>query len=254
MRLTAVLLSLLLVCACGGGSSSGTTPDDGSQNLSPLERSIEMLQACALTELAGLAELVELFQDAAEPGAAPPAFRVTGFDLLDASVDWAVAIDGDGPEDAAGTIRFRDADGQPTFPFDIAELLAGSFDLPSILGAIEDGTVVIVDYRLLRGTDTSGTLTFEVQDGTPGLTSGSMFINGADCQISLTFDGLSSDTAPGTYPTGTADVLILSQGSTLDGTVTFNGTSTAVINATLDGTDSFTFTYDLGTGQLTPVS
>ncbi len=262
-RLALLSLLLLLVVGCGGGGGSDPTPagDAGGDTVPApapqpdvlLEQTMAILQSCTLAELSGLVDLLDLFQGVAEEGGAIPSFLITGFSLTNASVDWTVDLDLDETADVSGTVSFSDADGKPTLPFNPLDLLlGGSFDVPGLLEAIQDGTVVGVEYAVLRGVDTTGSLAFGVSGGLPSAVSGDLLVNGTDCVIRAEFEALEIDPMLGAYPTGNADVSVEGGDASLAGTVSFDGTSAVGIDMALPGEASYGFTYDLLTGELTP--
>jgi hypothetical protein len=109
-----------------------------------------------------------------------------------------------------------------------------------------------VEYAVLRGVDTTGSLAFGVSGGLPSTMSGDLLVNGTDCVIRAEFEALEIDPTLGAYPTGGADVSVEGGDASLAGTVSFDGTSAVAIDMALPGEAPYGFTYDLLTGELTP--
>jgi hypothetical protein len=200
--------------------------------------------------VARLLELLALLERASEPGATPPAFDITGIDLLTASVRFSADLEPDGVVDATGSVAFRDAAGNPTIPFDP---LSPPATVEELLQGLPDGTTVVTTFLVPEEPVTVGTISTVFQGGQPDTASGTVLVDGVGCDSTFVFEDVpAGPLLAGAWPVATADLTLAGAEGALDGTVTFDGTSTATIVASIDDS-TFTFLLDLVTGEVTQV-
>jgi hypothetical protein len=253
---SALLLFGLAACGGGGGGASPGSPDP-TPDPSVSSRVEEVLEACALEGVAAfaatMAELEPVLRAEAPPS---PDFQVTGIDLLGASLSWTLDADADGELDLSGTMRFSDAAGSPSWPFDPATLLAllaGTADVSALLATLPDGTRVAVDYVLVGApVPLGGSLETTFVDGVPTTASGHVDFPGSACQVGLVFSDLPAALLYDPMPSGVFDLHGTTAEGRLDGTLTLHGNGTATIDVLLDGGNRTVWDYDLATGVLTP--
>jgi hypothetical protein len=259
-----VVLALLVPACGGGGGGGGDTGLEGSGGppppppVPPEERARAILEGCVLEAVEAFEGVAARFDGTLDGEQAPtPDFRVTGVDLLSASLTWTLDADADAQVDLQGTMRFTDAGGSPAFPFSPATvllILAGTADVPSLLATLPDGTGIAVEYETVGlSLPVEGTLATSLVGGMPTTVDGDAFFDGAGCDTRISFEDVPAAALYAENPTATFDVLVTATEGTLQGTVTLNGDGTATIDVILDGTDHLVWSYDLATGTLTLV-
>ena len=264
------LLAVLPLGACGGGSGSGTTTVttdvDTDQVAAARARIQQLLEGCAASSTDELLALIQILSPFLTPDstAVPPGLSITGFSLLNGTVDWAMDIENDGTDDATGTAGFRTPSDTPYVPLDFLTLLPPLGDvsnLPTVLAGLPDGTILRTTFNLMRGVTANGSadVVFANPDGTsgaPSATSGNISIVAGDCTTSFTWTDapipdLSSPTFQ--YPTTDVGMSVQSPDDRVTGTLAFDGDETAILDATLQSTGtSERFILDLSQGTLTP--
>jgi hypothetical protein len=255
MKTTAIACVLLLLTSCGGGSG-GALPaatETPGVNDSALERTREILETCTLEDLDRFLSLIDLLGGATE-GTEGPDLQVENFDFGTLTVGYTIDLDRDGAIDLRGTVRFEDAQGIPTFPFDIADILGGDPDLASLLASIPDGTVVYVTFASVPDGQVSGAFDFTMLEGVATELDGTVTITSSECVIVLEFQDAGSGTT-GSLGEIVANGTITSTSGNAVGNVTFDGSSQVLLDMTLDGgVEVYTFAYDVETGELTQVT
>jgi hypothetical protein len=225
-----------------------------------------LLEDCALLGVERLEEILALLEESTgwpyggSGELLPAGFRITGFDLFAARLDWALDLPcagctgPDGTDDVTGSFRFEDAAGNPTIPFDVLDLLAGDLDLAALLASLPDGTVLITDFTVPPESPadplTTGHVEIAFDAGMPSAASGSVATSHADCQGSFAFEGVDATDVLATYPTASVEGSIASPDGQLDGTIEADGTRQALVEMTLDQADSFRWFLDLDTFEL----
>jgi hypothetical protein len=226
-------------------------------------RATGILEDCALVGVERLEEILALLEQSTGglPGTAggatglPPGFRITGFNVFTGKITWALDLEPDGVDDVTGVFGFEDASGNPTFPFNPLDFLTGTPDLQSLLASLPDGTVVVTDFtvppKLESDPLTTGHVEVTFDLGMPTQASGSVHTTSTDCEGSFSFDDVAADDVLAQYPTATVAASMGSSEGQLDGTIQADGTSQALVEMTLDQTDTFRWVLDLDTFQLT---
>ena len=246
-RLTALLISALLV-ACGGGGG-GSDNNGGNNNLPPSasEEAQAILEDCAgdaanaLTTLVGIAQL----------GAGGSSSSLTLEPLAGLAIPFQADLDEDMAPDATGRVLFFDAGGAPIAPQDpggdLNNLLAQIAGLPD--GARVD---IILDPVVSLGIN-SALISQVIASGLPTSLSAVVEHQNAECATTLSFANETLLSILGTYPNLDADIDITAGTDELVGTISFNGTATAVIEVTLNGTGPLRYQLDLDAGTITPI-
>ncbi|MHC4933720.1 MAG: hypothetical protein ACYTGV_16180 [Planctomycetota bacterium] len=253
-KYTAVLAALILVIGCGG-SSDGTTPSPRDPALALLAQNL--LEGCGSDHLEDLLDILEHFGSLLEDQGPFPQFLITGVDIGTASILWSLDVDNNQQPDIEGSMGFVDSNGAPTIPpIDLSGLLAGGFDgFASLLTGLPDGMGIDIQFHALvmpPQIDSNMTITF--QGGQPDTVDGIATIaDDLGCSLGLEFE--SEDALPilGDFPSGTLRINVSGATGGLDGTVTFNGTSTATVNVAVDGEGNYRFEINLVTGVVTEI-
>lgn len=243
-------LIVSLCVACGGGSTS--TPVGAA----PLTAQ-DLVESCVVTDLQDLAELLDIMQNLLDPAADLPApeLDVLQF-LVDGTVGWSLDVDEDGTVDLRGSVGFLDADGKPTLPIDIGDILGGApLDLATVLAGLDAGTTLDLDFEtsgsLATSATGSGTMSFLFDgEGVASVSGDGQFESGA-CRLDFDFEDIDAfDPAVDGFPVASLGFGLTSEGQNLGGSVDLDGTSVAEIRATLEGGVEEVFRIDLETGAL----
>jgi len=243
-----LLVALSFVAGCGGGS--GTLPGGG--NPPDPQVALQVLQDCGSGDFQQFVTLIDAFAALFGNGALP-AYQVTSVDAGSATVAWTLML---GTDNLIGSLQFQDSQGAPVVPFavnDFNNLINGFATLPGLLATVADGTQVAIDFNLPSvDSITNGGIIVTMTLGAPDEATGQVNVQAMDCSTNITFADIdASGLLSGGIPTGaTLDITVTGTGGTVLGTVTFNGTETASLEVTLDGTP-FSFLLNLSTGAVT---
>jgi hypothetical protein len=249
--LTAILLGLTLVACGGGGGGDGS--DDG--NIDPsnpqLQAALAVLEECIpapLGTLQGVIDTVRAFPGASEP---PLLISDPDGDQIPFNADPATAP----VPEILGVFTFRDPAGDPIMPFTAEDLQNDIGNLIDGIAGLPDGTAVDITLFAVPtlGLE-SGSLTQVIQGGLPTDVSGSFRTVEDTCSVELSFEDETILSLLGQYPNLTALVVVNREADALTGSVFFNGTSTAVVEVSINGTGPFQFEVDLDTGEITPAN
>jgi hypothetical protein len=228
---------LLLALSILGGCCN----DDEEEAPAPAATAQQLLQECVAPHTVDLVGLLRRLEAAAS-GDLSGVVRVTGVDLVRATVEFTVDVDGDLSADARGALRFEDAAGRPTVPFDPLLLLTNP---ASAFGAIADGTVAVLDWEILEGGAGAGTARYRFEGGVATSVSGEGTFERGPCGIEFTLDGADPATA-------TLAFVVAAGRETVTGSVEILDAATARIRARVDSGAEQTFLLDLATGALAP--
>lgn len=266
---TLALVAALALGACGGGGGdvAGAGSDSEETLLTNQQRIQEILQACAASsadELLALLEVLSPFLDPDGTGT-PPGFTITGFNLVTGTIDWAIDVANDGSVDATGTAGFRTAADAPYVPLaalaTLVPPLGAISNLPTVLAGLPDGTILRTSFSLTGNFTGAGNVdvSFTNPDGSsavPSTSSGNVTISQPECTARISWAGVAvPDLAGGglVYPNSVMTLEVQTNEDAVTGTITFDGTSTATIDAGLQGSDATQqLLLDLETGVLTP--
>ncbi len=242
-----LFLAVVLVCGCGG---SGGTPSAAPINASAQQ----VLEDCFVGDALDLTGLLEQLDAvvAGDPAALATLLQITAIDLGEASVSFTLDLDGNGAADLMGTIKFQDAAGMPTLPFDILALLGGTLDLSDAFLAIPDGTRLILDWSLPAPATGSGSFRYDFVAGSVGTFSGSGTYSQGPCAFTFSLDEVSLGEMSSPYPVANFAFDLSAGGDRVRGGVELDGSSLGTIWAQLGSNAQETFTLDLDTGLLTP--
>jgi hypothetical protein len=249
---------LLLVPACGGSAGDSSpapsadnpfTPNPGPATNPNLEFARGVLEGCAAEHTALFLDLLASLQAAADPMSTGPTIALTGFNVITATASFTADLEPDGTADVTGTLRFTDAVGAPTFPFSPLDILTMPF--ADLLATMPDGTRMAVDFTMPGASTLSGTVATRYLGGMPATASGTVAVDGGDCDAMFSFDEIDAGALQGgAIPTATMDSSITSAQGHLDATMTFDGTPVVTIDTEVGG-EAFRFLLDLQTGMLT---
>ena len=247
----AAVLALITGCGGGGGVPAGNPGPGGPAN-AQLTRQI--IEACASGNVDFLLEILGIIQGVADPATPVPALAINGIDTVNLAFNWEFDRDLDMNPDIVGTIGFDDgAGGLPTI--DLTPVVnQGIAGLPQVLASLADGDRLLIGFNLIDPIGfTSGNVLITFLSSLPSTADGQIDSQDANCSATITF--MSTDVATlftGGTPTATFDISMTGVDGTITGTMSFNGTSTVQFDV-MFGTDNFTFTYDIVTGQVTQV-
>lgn len=230
MRKPALVLALALLGGCCNDDDEAPAPAASTQQL---------LQECVAPDTLDLVGLLRQFEAAAN-GDLSGIVRVTSIDLIRATVEFTVDVDDDLVADVSGALRFEDAAGRPTVPFDPLLLLT---DPASAFGAIADGTVAILDWKILEGGAGAGTARYRFEGGVAREAAGEGTFERGPCGIEFAFDGSNPAAAPFTFR-------VVAGAETVEGSVEILDAATARVRARVGTGPEQTFLLDLATGAL----
>jgi hypothetical protein len=241
---------LCVLVACGGGSSApGTLPADQPQTVQ------QAFEECLATDAVDIASLVDLLQGLLVSGQdqlPQPQFDLLAGLLSGGRVPYTWDLDEDGTNELGGIVRFLDADGNTTIPFDIATLLASGIDDPlALIAQVPEGTRLELTFTLggalLQSASEAsgdGTLVFSLGGGTVTGVSGSGTFGAGPCLFDFSFDDVPVTALDG-FPTADFEFDARIGADRLVGTIRFDGTETAVVSAKLNDDPEESFEIDL---------
>jgi len=257
----ALHFALLVLVACGGGGggeetslTDNQTPGDGTGAAEPT--ALELFGDCFTQDLTVFTEVLGALQGMFEDGGEVPMPEV---DLLGGIVGggnfpYTWDLDGDGMDELSGAFRFIDESGATTLPFSIADLAGLDPDDPlSLLDAVPAGSRLELSFELdgiaLETANEgagSGTVIFAFGEGQISGVEGSGAFSSGPCELEFDFDDIDID--PNLFegfPTVTLGFTSTLGGDTLEGTITLDGTGTAIVSASLNGAEPQVFELDL---------
>jgi len=252
-KFTAVLAALVLVIGCGG-SSGGTTAVPHDPVLAQLAE--DLLEGCGSDNLEDLLDILERLGSLLESQGPFPEFSLTGVDLDSATILWMLDLDNDQQPDIDGSMGFVDSTGAATIPpIDLSSLQGGLDGLAALLTGLPDGTGVDVHFvPVLFPPQIDGNIRVTFQGGQPDTVDGNASIfDDLGCMLALELESEDALSILGSFPSGTLRITVTGAGGSLDGTITFNGTSTATLNVAVNGEGSYRFEINLLTGVVTEI-
>lgn len=214
-RILPLVLSSLVLASCGGGGSNGFTPTP----------ELQALADCTGLSIEELGEIYgELYQLITALGGTIPPGDIYAYDT-----------------------------GVYTIPLTIGTLTGVIAPAPDLIDGLGVGELATATLELnggLAGSSATGegSLTFARSSATIYNVSGNGELLDGTCQF--TFSGLNFTTDDGAIPFGTITFTVTAPEGTLNGTVTLNGTNTARVVATFDGS-TVIFFIDLITYEIT---
>ncbi|MGH7163434.1 MAG: hypothetical protein ACREID_08110 [Planctomycetota bacterium] len=239
----AAVLTLGLACGCGGGGT-----DAGPASSVPATQTV--LESCLAPNVAEIEAILALFASL-ETSGSQAGFEITGFNLFTGEAAWRVDVDGDGTADLEGSARFTDAAGNPTIPFDPADLLGGA-DIAALLATVPDGTILIASYQVLTPPEGDGEIRVTFASGTFETFSGEGGFVVGPCAFDYAYADLRPGDLEGDYPTASFDLSIGYGADVVQGRIVLDGTQTARATFRRDGGADEMFVVDLVTGAITP--
>lgn len=245
MRWCATFLCFFLT-ACGG--SRPTAEEVLAKPPDPFADQVRSLvERCAVPDLERLFALLDVFDDLLDPAVQDPPLTFQGLRILDGCIDWTLDSDADGTDDMAGHFCFEDASGTPIFPFNPLNLGGGVAEVADLLATLPDGTRVIVGFT--QDGIGAGSMTVPFQGGQPQSGSGTVTYTHDDCTTVYGFSDVLVANLLTDYPNALVTLALDTPSESAQGTVTMNGTPTAVLSVTKDAR-VIVFTVDLDTFEL----
>jgi len=251
MKISCALLPVLLLVACGGGgggdSNNGGNPAPNPQ----IEAALQILEDCLPGPLGTLQDIIGTVR--AFPGSTEPPILIgdPNGNEIPFNADPATAP----LSEVIGIFTFRDPAGDPFMPFTAEQLQMDVGNLIDGIAGLADGSAVdITIFPIPTIGFESGSVTQVIQGGLPTDISGFFRTVLDGCNVDIAFADETLLSLLGTYPNMSALLTVNSEPDVLTGTILFNGTSTAVVEVSINGTGPFQFEVDLDTGEITPTS
>lgn len=258
-----LLVALFGLCACGGGSSPQQVPEE---EVLPEPTAAEIAQAmieeCLRSSADEFLTLQALFQDLVAGGATgtnPVTFGVPSISSAAIIVPFSADLDGDSVVETTGGAGFL----QPSVALLAlaGQLVLGTIDAQAFLESLPDGTTMNVTFNTTLAFTTTGDVDVVFTSGPtgsiPSSSSGTITTAQPDCSVTYTWTDVPLAvlaSGAGTYPTATVQYTMTTPTQSGDGSIVFDGTSTATIDMTLRPSgESSSFTLDLDSGAVARV-
>ena len=152
---------------------------------------------------------------------------------------------------------FVDSNGAPTIPPIDLSGLAGGFDgLAALLTGLPDGTGLVIQLHAMHPLpQIDGDMTITFDSGLADSADGSLtIIDDLGCLLLVELQSVDALSMLGDLPAGTIHIALSGAQGGLDGTITFDGTSTALVNVAVNGEGSYRFEINLLTGTVTEIT
>jgi hypothetical protein len=269
MRLALLLIALApLFAACGGPSQAqidayirqqeeaAALEEEEKQEEetgpSAEEVALQIIEECALTDLARLLDLLDVFAPLLDAALPLPPFELVGINEELLVVNWRLDSNGDQVPDMNGTFYFEDLAGNRVLPLEVEEIeqlrAAGSLEeLPDLLERLPPGTTMYMQFTQAGSAEVAGFLglTFDQVE----LLAGTINVFAVSCTTAFRIRSVTAESLSGAYPHANFPVTISAAAGILVGSVTLDGTPLATLRVTYEGTP-LEFTLDLETGTL----
>jgi hypothetical protein len=247
MKISVTLLLALSLIACGGGGGGTTGGGNNGGNNLLQQAALAILGDCVADPVTTIGDIIGAV--GAFPGAAAPPITIGDPDGNE--IPFAADVGAPIPE-LLGVFSFRDDTGQAIMPFTAQDLQNDVNNLINGIAGLPNGTKVSVTVFAIPSRNVeSASLTQTMQNGLPVDIGGFFRMVDATCSIDISFTGETILSLLGAYPNLTASIDLTSGEDVLDGSIFFNGTKTAVIEVSINGTGPFQFQLDLDTGVVT---
>lgn len=256
-----VLTACFGVCACGGGS--GPVDDTSLPGPTAAEIAQGMVEDCLRSSADEFLTLQGLFQElvvGGVGGTTPITFGLPSISSAAISVPYSADLDANGVIETTGGAGFL----QPSVALLTlaGQLVLGTIDAQAFMESLPDGTTMNVTFNTTLAFTTTGDVDVVFTSGPtgsiPSSSSGTITTAQPDCSVTYTWMDVplaNLAAGPGVYPTASVQYTMQTPAQLGDGTIVFDGTSTATIDMTLRPSgENTTFTLDLETGAVTPVS
>jgi hypothetical protein len=250
---TAVLAALILVIGCGG-SSGGTNAPPRDPVLAQLAQ--DLLEGCGAGALENLLEILDHLGSLVESQGPIPEFTVTGVDIDTATILWMLDIDNDQQPDIEGSMGFVDSAGVATVPpIDLTSLQGGFDGLAALLTGLPDGTGLVIELHAQPPlSPIEGSITIRFDNGLADTADGNLSVtDDQGCVLILEIQSVDALSMLGDFPVGTIQLTLSGALAALDGTITFNGTNTALVDVSVNDEGSYRFEINLLTGTVTEI-
>ena len=261
------LVLSLAACGGGGGGGGGGTTGGGSEGggttppvVDPNAITQALLSECGgQTTIEELQSLIAMYAGVASGSAPGVSFNLRVDQVqLDPGLVIPFEIDlggAEGPE-GDGAFSFEDGSGNPVMPFqaqDIAPLFTtGIAAFPALLASAPDGTEFVLSIFSLAGPPAvSGESRATLTSGQPTLGSGRINVSEGTCSAQTTWSNVPFNSLTGQFPSAVFDTQVTKDNDVLVGTITTNGTQTAVAAVQLNGGATTTWDINLLTGAVT---
>ncbi len=243
----------LLLCACGGGGGGG----GGGGNTADQQAGLTLLEICGIDGIDRFLEALGISVSIVDPNATSlPPIQVFAVDQAQGIIQWRVDLGGDPAPEFIGNIQFSNDLGQPASPpFDLNQFMAaGLGTLDQFLVQLPDGWTVTVVANAPLDPLINLRVVFTYTSGAVSDTNGNCNVQSAACGSILIFAGIALADLAGPFPTGDFMSTYNGNGTTLNGTTTFDGTDLATVDGEVNGgTAVYTFEVDLGAGTVVTV-
>ena len=242
----------LLLCACGGGGGGG-----GGGSTADQQAALTLLETCGLDGAGAFLEALGISISIVDPNATTlPPFVVMNADQAGGNLQWRLDLGGDPAPEYLGVIQFSNAMSQPAEPpFDLTQFVAaGLATFDQFLVQLPDGWTVTVNANAPLDPLVNFRVVLTYTSGAVSDSTGNANVQAGTCGTIFIFDGIALADLAGPFPTGDFMSTYNGDGTTLNGTTTFDGTDTATIDGVVNGgTATYTFSADLGAGTVTTV-
>jgi len=265
--LTAALLTpslLLPLAACGGGGGGGgpTSISGGSPGpaVGPLQLSQDLLSECGgAATVQQIQAVTALYQQVAAGQGGAAGFTVLTGQIQNSPgliIPWELDLDGDQQLDGSGSFVFEDAAGQPSVPFTPTQMAPlftqGIAGLGVLMAAMPDGTqLILVITELVGPPSVSGQVRASFTGGQPTLFSGDLSVSEGTCGAQSTWNNVPVTAFAGAFPSAVFNLRVTQASDVLLGTLTTDGTNTAVASVSLNAGATTAWDVNLTTGAVT---
>ncbi|MDF1700549.1 MAG: hypothetical protein P1V36_05260 [Planctomycetota bacterium] len=265
VALVAVALVLGLAGCGGGGGGPAPVSDPGPTPppvVDPTQLTSDLLSACGgQTTVEQIQAVIALFQSVTSGQAEGAGFTVLSGQIQNVPglvIPWELDADGQNGPEATGSFAFEDAGGTPSVPFTPQQLMplftTGIAGLPVLLAAIPDGTQFIMVIEDMPGTpNVSGSTRATFQSAQPTLSSGNILVSEGDCAAQTTWSNVPMNSLTGMFPNAVFNTRVTQVSDELVGTITTDGTNTAVADVSLNSAANTQWEINLTTGQVTQI-
>jgi hypothetical protein len=256
-------IGLLVLCLGTAGCGGGTGVAETGGNPGPVGDAVtgQVLEDCLLPAMTGSQDLARVLQSVIQGLGSTVGFSIPTGGVVDSPDDlliqWEYDPDLDLVLDAQGELTFVDAAFMPVQPFAQTHIDAlnttGIDALGAALQSVTDGTSMRVSWNGPPGGQLLAALVeVAFAGGQPGNSAGNTQFVDLPCGVTLSWDTVALASLAATFPTGVFQLVIDAGSEHVEGTLTANGSSVAMLVVRRGGGGDETWDFDLGTGTATP--